>query len=390
VSIEAAITGLGITELGRTGSVAAVDHAIEACRLAVQDAGLARADVDGLLVAHSPLADCESLGLRLQGQLGLGKLAVLQDVHAEGSSVMQLVHNASLYVSAGIANHVLCVFADAPLVAAESAGQAYFVAVPLGHVPGWEAAHGLFGAAAAYGLAARRHMIRFGTTTEHFGAVAVAARAWAAGNPRAAVREPLTLAEHQSSPWVAEPFRRLDCAFPVNGGAAVLVSAGSNAAECRRAPVRVAGVGQAHAARSLEAGGELETHTPAGVAAARALRMADVTVGDIDVCELYDCFSYTTIVLLEDLGFCPKGEGGRFVMEGHIAPGGTIPTNTGGGQLSGYYLQGMTPLTEAVIQLRGDGGDRQVAGARTALVHNHGGVLEHHACAVLTTDRIAP
>jgi acetyl-CoA acetyltransferase len=134
----------------------------------------------------------------------------------------------------------------------------------------------------------------------------------------------------------------------------------------------------------LEPGAELETETPAGTAAARSLQMAGIGLGDIDVLELYDCFSYATIVLLEDLGFCEKGEGGPFVTDGEIGPRGTIPTNTGGGQLSGYYLQGMTPLSEALIQLRGDGGERQVAGAATALVHGHGGILEHHACAVLT------
>jgi acetyl-CoA acetyltransferase len=224
----------------------------------------------------------------------------------------------------------------------------------------------------------------YGTTTEHLGAVAVAARRWAAGNPLAVKREPLTIDEHHASPWVVEPFRRLDCAFPVNGAVAVLVSAAGAAAGLARPPVGIAGTGQGHRANLRRAGDDADVSTAAGVAAQQALRTARMTLRDVDVCQLYDCFTYATIVALEDFGFCAKGEGGDFVADGNIGPGGAIPTNTGGGQLSGYYLQGMTPVSEAIIQLRGDGGERQVDGAEVALVGGQGGVLDHHACLVLT------
>jgi acetyl-CoA acetyltransferase len=387
VAINAAITGLGITALVRRGDTTAAEHAADAALLAVADAGIGPGTVDGLIVTHSPIVGCEQLGIHLHEQLGLSDLAVLQDIHAEGSSAMQMLHNAALYVSAGAATHVLCVFADTPIMPGlAGAGDAYAVAVPHGHLPGWEANHGLFGAAAPYALCARRHMTEFGTTEEHFGAVAVSARQWACGNPLAMVRKPITLADHRASPWVASPFRRLDCAFPVNGGIAIVVSRSAAAAECRRRPVYVAGIGQGHRANLHEAGSDVEVRTSAGMAADAALGMAGVERADIDVCELYDCFSYTTIVLMEDLGFCPKGEGGPFVADGHIARGGGIPTNTGGGQLSGYYMQGMTPISEAIIQLRQDGGERQVKGAELALVHGHGGILNYHACAVLSTS----
>jgi acetyl-CoA acetyltransferase len=248
---------------------------------------------------------------------------------------------------------------------------------------GWEAAHGLFGAIAAYGLVARRHMALFGTTTRHFGAVASTARAWAAGNPNAVAREPMSLDDHAASPWVVEPFRRLDCAFPVNGAIAIVVSSSDEASEGPHVPVRIAGIGQGSRGNLRRDGSDAEVRTGARAASQQALRMAGATLDDIDVCQIYDCFTYTTIVTLEDFGFCEKGEGGDFVLDGGIGPGGRIPTNTGGGQLSGYYLQGMTPISEAVVQLRAAGGDRQVEGAQVALVGTQGGILDHHACLVL-------
>jgi acetyl-CoA acetyltransferase len=382
----AVITGLGISDITRSGDETSADLAVVACARALEDAGLERAQVDGLLVAHSPILSCERLGLGFQRVLGLGDITLLQDVHAQGASAVQMLQMAALSVQAGLTTHVLCVFADAMLGGDVPTGESFALALSQGELPGWEAAHGLFGAHAAYGLAARRHMEQYGTTTEHFAAVAVSARRWAAGNPLAVKREPLTVEEHHASPWVVDPFRRLDCAFPVNGGVAVIVSAAEAAAQLRRPPVAIRGIGQGHRVNTRRAGGQAEVATAAGVAAAQALRTAGLSLSEVDICELYDCFTYATIVTLEDFGFCPKGEGGPFVADGNIDPGGTIPTNTGGGQLSGYYLQGMTPIAEAIIQLRGDGQARQVPGAGVALVAGQGGVMDHHACLVLTSE----
>lgn len=383
---DAAITGLGFSAITRTWAGSSADLAVDASRSALQDAGVQRSEVDGLLVAHSPVVSCGELGLGFQRTLGLGELTLLQDVHGQGASSAQMIQMAALAVDAGLARHVLCVFADAMLGKGVSTAEAFAVALPHGELPGWEDAHGLFGAHAAYAMAARRHMAQYGTTTEHLGAVAVSARRWAAGNPLAVAREPLTVEQHHASPWIVEPFRRLDCAFPVNGGVAVLVSAQPAAAELRRPPIRIAGVGQGHRANYRRAGADAEIRTAAGIATQQALDMARIALSDVDVCELYDCFTYATIVTLEDFGFCPKGEGGAFVQDGNIDPGGTIPTNTGGGQLSGYYLQGMTPIAEAIIQLRGDGGDRQVPAADVALATGQGGIMDHHASLVLTTE----
>jgi acetyl-CoA acetyltransferase len=383
---DALITGLGITEMTRDRSGSGRSLAITACVRALADAGVSRDEVDGLLLCHSPIVPCEEVGISLQHVLGMRDLAVLQDIHAEGSAAGQLIHAAKLYIGAGLAHHVLCVFADAPLSAGTPSGDAYAVAVPHGHLDGWEWSHGLFGAVGPYALLASRHMGLYGTTSEHLGAVAVSARRWAAGNPLAAIRTPLTLEEHHASPLIVDPLRRLDCAFPVNGGIAVLVSSRAAAAGCRRPGVRVAGIGQGHRGKVRHAGDDSEVRTGAGQASGAALEMAGVTLADVDVCETYDCFTSTTIVTLEDFGFCAKGEGGDFVLEGNIDPGGSIPTNTGGGQLSGYYVQGMTPISEAIIQARGDGGERQVAGAEVILVGTQGGILDYHACLVLTRE----
>jgi hypothetical protein len=150
--LQSHITGLGISELTRTADRTIGEIGVEAALLAIEDAELVRGDIDGLVVAHSPVGTCEPLGLSLQQHLGLGDLKLLQDIHAEGSSAMQMMHNAALYTSMGMARHVLCVWADAPLTPGQSSGTTYNVTVPHGHVDGWEAAHGLFGAASAYGL----------------------------------------------------------------------------------------------------------------------------------------------------------------------------------------------------------------------------------------------
>ncbi|WP_202377091.1 thiolase family protein [Mycobacterium paraintracellulare] len=359
--------------------------AVEAARRALDDAGLQRCQVDGLLLAHSPMASCHELGMQFQHVLGLRDLSLLHDLHAEGSSAGQMIQNAALYISAGLVRNVLCVFADAALEPGARAGDTFAVAVPHGHLPGWEAAHGLFGAVAAYGMAARRHMALYGTNEDHFGAVAVAARAWAQGNPLAAAREPMTLAEHHASPVIVDPFRKLDCAHPVNGAIAIVVSCHASA-EASRPPIFIAGIGQGHRGNLRHRGEDSDVITGGQQASQQALRMAGKSLEDIDICELYDCFTYATIVTLEDYGFCNKGEAGDFVLDGNIDPGGTLPVNTGGGQLSGYYLQGMTPLSEAMIQLRGDGRERQVPDARVALVGCQGGILDYHACLVLTTE----
>ncbi|MBT5774360.1 MAG: hypothetical protein HOH95_08285 [Dehalococcoidia bacterium] len=186
-----------------------------------------------------------------------------------------------------------------------------------------------------------------------------------------------------------EPFHLLDCTLVTNGAIAVVVTSRERAANLKQPPVYVTGMGQGHPGNLRRGGYENEINTGAVQAGKTAYAMAGVGPDDIDVRELYDCYTYTTLVTLEDYGFAKKGEGGPFVEDGKLGPGGSHPTNTGGGELSGYYMWGMTPLSEAVIQTRGQGGDHQVEKHDNVLVSTQGGILDQHATLILSPDPTA-
>jgi acetyl-CoA acetyltransferase len=220
----------------------------------------------------------------------------------------------------------------------------------------------------------------YGTTQDHLGAVAVAQRRWANLNPQAQLHDqPLTLEDYHRSRWIVEPFHLFDCCLVSNGGLAVIVTTAERARDLRRPPVYVWGMAQGHL------GGDPADTLTSGAALTRepTFAMAEVTIEDVDVVELYDCYTFTVLVSLEDYGFCAKGEGGPFAAANVTGPGGRLAVNTGGGQLSSFYMWGMTPVSEAVIQIRGDGGRRQVARHDVALVSGNGGVLSTHATLVL-------
>jgi acetyl-CoA acetyltransferase len=295
-----------------------------------------------------------------------------------------------------MAEVVACVFADAPLRPGRATGDVYgggrrpdsgggrASSHPL--PSGWGgllASTGVVGANAMYALAARRHMLRYGTTTEDFGAVAVAQRAWAVENPHAQMRQPITLEDHRESRWIADPFRKLDCCLVSNGGVGVVVTNEARARSLAQPPVHVLGWAQSHPGRLFDRDPNFGLVTGAARSGPAALAMAGVKVDDVEVAELYDCYTFTVVVSLEDYGFCSKGEGGDFVSSGAIGPSGRLKLNTGGGQLSSYYMWGMTPLSEAVIQVRGQAGARQVRPHDLALVSGNGGILDHHATLVI-------
>ena len=383
---RAAIAGLGFSAVSRKPIGSARQLAATAIREAIQDAGLALHDVDGLLLNPSSLADGDTLPLRLQEDVGLRDLKLLAIVDAKGSAVVQMVQQATMAIGAGLASCVVCVFADTPVVPGKGGGDTFAISTPLTGITGWERQYGLFGATGAYALAAQRHMALHGWTGDDLGAYVLACRAWAALNPAAAVRTPISMDEYHSSPWIVEPFHLLDCAYPMNGGAAVVVMAADAAAETGARCVYVHGMGQGHPGRAALST-EADIRTGGHLAAARAYTMAGITVADVTLCELYDAFSFAALLALEEYGFCPAGEAGAFVRAGHTAPGGRLPVNTGGGLLAGGYLQGMTPLAEAVQQGRGAAGARQVPDPSVILVTGSGGRLEHHAALVLSPRR---
>jgi acetyl-CoA acetyltransferase/uncharacterized OB-fold protein len=392
---ETAISGLGMTSMGRVYGLSPRRLAASAVRLAATDAGMTVSEIDGLLICPGITG---GLDVSLASVLGMRDLALLAVVNSFGASATAAVQVAAQAVASGAARAVACVFADTPLREGAPAGSAFgsHSTVGEGAEHGSASAperHGLAGLAAGYGfrsvtvyyaLAARRHMERYGTTSEQLGAVAVAQRQWAAGNPAAQYRDPITLADHQRSRWVAEPLHLLDCSLVSNGAIAVIVTSASAAAEAARPPVHIWGWGQGHPGRLMAAGSDFGLTTGAAQAGRAAMSMAGVGPADIAMCQIYDCYTYTVLVTLEDYGFCAKGEGGAFAASGALAPGGSLPVNTGGGQLSAYYMWGFTPLSEAVIQARGDGGDRQCAATDLILVSGNGGILAHHGTLILS------
>jgi acetyl-CoA acetyltransferase len=379
----AAITGLGITPQGKVYGNSPLGFAVDAVALALADAGLERSDLDGLLLNPGLAWHDQGMGsFQLQQAMGLRDLRLTATMGLGGATACAMIQHACQAIAAGLCHTIACVFSDAPLKPpaprerASSAG-AY------GFVRGWEQAYGYFGVNAMYALVARRHMHVYGTTQDHLGAVAVAQRAWANRNPQAQLHDqPLTLDDYHRSRWVVEPFHLFDCCLVSNGGLAVIVTSAERARDRRTPPVYVLGMAQGHL------GGDPSDTLSSGAVLTRepAFRMAGVGVRDIDVAELYDCYTFTVLVTLEDYGFCAKGEGGPFAAEHVTGPGGRMAVNTGGGQLSSFYMWGMTPVSEAVIQLRGAGGTRQVPRHEVALVSGNGGVLSTHATLVLGTS----
>lgn len=378
------IVGLGMTQLGKVYGKTAPQFAADAVRLATLDAGLDLGDIDGLLVSGG-LDD--TVHLNMQNELGLTDLAMLTYMQAYGSTAGQMVQYAAMAVQSGMATTVAVVWADAPLQADRGAGAAYAQAARL--PSGWrgiQASSSITSANTMYALAARRHMNAYGTTSDQLGAIAVAQRDWALMNPLAQMTKPLTLEEYHASRYIAEPFHLFDCCLVSNGGIAVIVTTADRAASLAQPPVGILGWGQGHPGRSGMRNDDFGLVTGAAQSGPTALRMADTTLDEIDVVELYDCYTFTALVSLEDYGFCAKGEGGAFVaQDGVLGPNGSLKVNTGGGQLSSYYMWGMTPLSEGIIQARGQAGDRQVAAHDRVLVSGNGGLLDYHSTLILGT-----
>jgi acetyl-CoA acetyltransferase len=383
---QAAITGLGITEQGKVYGRTAAQFAAEAVRLAVADAGLVLGDLDGLLVS-SGLSG--TVGIHLQGALGLADLRLLTFMQGYGSTAAQMIQYAAMAVQSGTADTVAVVWADDPLKEKTRTSATYTAARSApGGWRGITASNGIYSANTMYALAARRHMKKYGTTQDHFGRIAVAQREWAQLNPIAQFYgTPLTLEQYHASRYIAEPFHLYDCCLVSNGGVAVIVTSLDRARDLRQPPVRILGWAQAHPGSTGVRNDDFGLVSGAASAGPRALKMAGTTLDEIDVIEVYDCYTFTVLVTLEDYGFVPKGEGGPALAEpGVLGPGATLKVNTGGGELSAFYMWGMTPVHEAVVQARGQGGDRQAARHDRVLVSGNGGVLDYHSTLILGTD----
>ncbi len=385
-----AISGLGLTEMATSSSGTTTELTGDAIAAALSDAGLLKEDVDGLLLCSeqgppSELASFppgtvapDAARPLVQLVLGFTDLTVFNVLNAGTASAGAMLQYASLAISGGLARVVVMAHA--------------FRAAP---EPNASLLPGLAGLAAAYGAdtpvagwaaAARRHMHLYGTTEEQLGAIAVAQREWAAANPAALSREPLTADDYQRSPVLAAPLRELDVGRRTEGAVAFVVTSSEHAAALARAPVHVLGLGQRAAGDGEQAGRDPLVETAAREAAETAFGRAGLRPDDIDLVELHDPCTLAVLTGLEDHGFCAKGEGGPFAADGNLGPGGAKPTNTGGGELSGWSAWDFAPLAEAVAQVRGDAGERQLPAHDVALVGGTGGPLGFYTTTILASN----
>ncbi|TDD38377.1 thiolase [Actinomadura sp. KC06] len=376
----AAIAGVAESDLGEVGTGRyAIDLAAQAAARALDDAGLTKNDVDGLFTAiagrgMAPLDVGEYLGIRPRYSDG---------TMVGGSAFVSFLHHAALAIHSGACEVALLVYGSTPRA---DSGRARLGMGPP-ELPNYEAAYKPRQPITGYALAAARHMHQYGTTREQLAEVAVAARKWAQLNPVAFERGPLTVDDVLSSRVISSPLSKLDCCLVTDGGGAVVVTTPERARAARKPPVYVLGAGEAHWHRSISQMPDV-TVTAATESSARAYEMAGVGPSDVDVAQVYDAFTINTILFMEDLGFCAKGEGGAFVGEGRIAPGGELAVNTSGGGLSYCHpgMFGIFTIIEAVRQLRGECGDRQRDGAEVAVAHGNGGQLSSQVTAVLGVE----
>ena len=363
------VTGIGETAYLRGSRKTAFELQIESSLSAVGDAGLTPKDIDGVI----PIGIVSGTADDFIDNFGLPDLRFSALVPHGGASPVMALQCAAAAIAAGACNHVLITFGRNVSAASNKAGARIHSMPQFHYVTEFEHPMGASAPAQLYAPMARRHMELYGTTVEQFGAVAVACRKHALLNDNAIMKKPITLEDHRNSRMIADPFRLLDCSLESDGGAAVVISSAERAADLRHRRVFIAGVAEGHP-DSPGAITQRPDMTSLGIAKAapRAFRMAGVSHADIDVAEIYDCFTYAVIRQLEDMGFCAKGEGGPFVQGGRLELGGALPTNTHGGLLSQAHVWGLNHIVELVRQLRGAAGAAQVGGAEVGLVTGYG------------------
>jgi acetyl-CoA acetyltransferase len=371
----AAFTGIGLAGIGLAPGYSHLDLIGLAVHDALDDAGLKLDDIDGLFPANMAnilptLAVGEYLGIRPKVAVG---------TNTGGNSLIDHTQWAALALQAG-----LC---DVALICYGSNQRTGKSAPP--DQPPYEAPYHSRDPITSYALAAARHMHQYGTTREQLAAVAVAARQWAQRNPRAFARDPLSLSDVLASRMVCDPLSVLDCCLVTDGAGAAIMTLADRARDLKQPPVYLLGCASAQSHRQISQMPDL-TVTAASQSGPRAFAMAGLSARDVDVLQLYDAFTINVILFLEDLGFCERGAAGPLVASGAIAPGGKLPVNTNGGGLSCVHpgMYGMFALIEAVEQLRGGAGERQVANANIALAHGNGGMLSAQTTAILGTAAV--
>ena len=379
-----AIVGVGHAGLGEAHGRTEMEILAEAAHNAVADAGLGMRDIDGLCTSS---VSSTMWALPVAEYLGLNP-AFVDSTMLGGSSFVSHMMPAALALNAGLCDAVLVCYGSTQRTSTFGRKEIAKVRPMLDPQP-YEFPYPPAMPVTAYALAAARHMHQYGTTREQMAEVAVAAREWAKLNPEAFMRDPLSIEDVLASRMVADPLSVRDCCLVTDGAGAYVMTRADRARDLPKKPVYLLGNASATWHRQISSMPDL-TVTAAKESGERAFAMAGMKPADIDMVQLYDAFTINTILFLEDLGFCKKGEGGAFVSGGGIAPGGRLAVNTNGGGLSCTHpgMYGIFIAIEAVRQLRGEGGARQVANARTAVVHGNGGTLSSQVTSILGTDAV--
>ncbi|GAB3311196.1 thiolase C-terminal domain-containing protein [Haliea atlantica] len=378
---KVAIVGAADTPVGKVPELNAFELCADAIQRVLADAGLRKEDVDGLITCNSM-----SMPLLYHAEAMAEYLQMFprycMAVGAGGGTTFSIIHHAASAIATGMADVVVVAMADS-LRSGLSRQQAMLVQSSTGH-PQYEQPWGLT-VPAYYALAGQAHMAEYGTRPEHFAEVAVACRAHAALNPAAQKRDPISVEDVLNSRMIADPLHLLDCSLVSDGGSAIVLTSAERAKDFPHAPVYLLGMGEGHSHEHISQARNLTT-SAAKEAGERAYAMAGLGPRDMDFAQLYDCFTPTVLIELEDLGFCAKGEGGPFIVDQGIGPGGQLPVNTHGGLLSHSHPGNpgsMFALTESVWQLRGTAGERQLGKADVGLLHAQGGILSSHCTLIL-------
>ena len=365
---KGAIVGIGETDYSARSPQSSHELQMEAALKAIADAGLKPNEIDGIIpvgITGGPAEDFIT-------NFGIPDLRLSATTPLGGASPAAALQCAIAAIAAGVCEHVLVPFGR-NVSLGQRAGVRIHTMPQFHFVTEFELPLGAVAPAQLYAPMARRHMELYGTTPEHFAEVAISCREFALLNDNAIMKKPITVEDHHASRMISDPFRLLDCSLEGDGGTAFVVSSSERARDLRQPPVVVLGIAEGHP-DSPSAITQRPDMTRVGLAKAapRAFRMAEVAPSEIQVAEIYDCFTYVVLCQLEDMGFCKKGEGGAFVADGKLRPGGKLPTNTHGGLLSQCHQWGMNHVVELVRQLRGQGGRAQVNGAEMGLVTGYG------------------
>jgi acetyl-CoA acetyltransferase len=369
---RAVIAGVGHTAYGKHPGRDRVSLIVEACRNALADAKLEKDRVDGVLVKMANAEPSILYGQKVAEALGI-RPRIGASLDQGGAANIALITYAALAIEAGMLDIAVVCYGDTPRTGSRKVYQ---------RPRGDDAVYGFYSTAAGYALLHQRYRQEHKVPDEHFGAVAVQCRANGAKNPNAHLRQAISLDEYMASPFVVEPLRRDDCCLLSDGAAAVIVMSEAKAKELGIAQaVPILGFGQAQESWDIQYRPSL-TRTVSGQAAETAFRMAKLTHADIGVAQLYDCFTVTPLITLEDYGFCKVGQAGAFAAEGGIGLDGKLPLNTSGGLLSETGTPGLQLVIEGVRQMRGDA-NLQIGGNKACIVSNQGGTMHTHATLIL-------